>query len=141
MSIFYACNRVELSFKYNLISTVGLLIGLAVAIPRGLEAATIVGLLVSVYSVVPFMAGLQLAGLSRRHAWGVLGPPTIASAVMWVAIALARPLLKQTADAPIALLIIHIAIGLAVYCITLQLLSRRYFLDFREVLSRLLAKS
>jgi PST family polysaccharide transporter len=138
--LFNACNRVGLSFMYNLVSTAMTIAAIWVAAPHGIDAVAWAILLVTPFGIVVFRVALGLVGLDLRHVWHVLGPPCLASTAMWVAIAAARPVSSELTSHVGALLALHVALGASTYSVALHLLSRRYASDFRDVVLRLLAR-
>ncbi len=139
--LFYASDRVGLAFRYNLVGTVLLVTGVMLALPHGIDAVAIAVAVASLYSLVRFHAGLALIGLGLRHMAQVLGPPTLAALVMWLAIAGLRQVSVGWSTNPGVLLPLHVAAGAVIYLVTLHLISRDYLQDFRQAAAMMLNRS
>lgn len=138
--LFNASNRVGLALKYNVISTALMLMGVALTLQYGVDTVAKAVAFASLYPMVVFRLGLGLIGLDFRHMLLMLGPPAVASLVMWVAIASIRPFTEGTFIHSGTLLICHIGAGGLIYVSMLYLLSRQHLQDFKEVLGKLLTK-
>ena len=136
--LFYATDRGALAMKYNAIGTVLTVAGVLVAMPHGLEAVALAVALASLYTLVGFVVAFSLIELRWRSVLQVLGPPFLASLVMWVATALLRRI--DWVAAPSVLLLGHVAVGAVVYLVGLHLLSRQYLQDVLQVKALLLRR-
>lgn len=138
--IFNAKNHVWLALKYNIVGTILMVAGVALALPYGVDAVAVAVALYSLFSLVTFHAGLRLIGLGIRHVAKILGPPAVAALIMWLTIRHARPLISAWTDHLGILLPAHIALGAVVYVSTLHLISREYFSDFAELARKFLKR-
>lgn len=136
-----ASNRVGLALKYNVITTALTVTGIALTLQYGIDTVAKAVAFASLYLMVAFRVSLGLIGLDLRHMLRMLGPPAVASLVMWVAIASTRPFTEGTFIHPGALLACHIGAGGLIYIAVLYLLSRQHLQDFKEVAGKLLHKS
>lgn len=138
--LFNANNRVSLALKYNVVGTAMMMIGIWLALPYGLEtvATTVAG--ITLYNLLPFRAALGLIGLKGRHVGQILGPPFLASFLLWLCIAILRPYSFSWLANPGAVLALHVFVGGAVYLIALHMLSRQYLVDFKDAIGRFLPR-
>lgn len=138
--LFNANNRISLALKYNVVGTAMMMIGIWLALPYGLEtvATTVAG--ITLYNLLPFRAALGLIGLKSRHVGHILGPPFLASFLLWLFIAVLRPYSFSWFSNPGAVLALHVFAGGAVYLIALHMLSGQYFADFKDAIRRLLSR-
>jgi len=128
--LFNANNKVGLALRYNSIGTALLIGGVLLAMPYGIEAVAASVALTSLYSLVSFRAAFGLIGLGMRDVLNVLARPMVAATAMWL---LTEAFRQWQLDLPVAgLLAIQVALGAAVYTLTLHLLSRQYWLDFSQ---------
>lgn len=135
--LFNASNRVGLALRYNLIGTALLIVGVMLAMPHGIDAVAITVALTSLYSLVSFRAAFSLIGLNLRHMLQVIGPPTVASLVMWLTTVGLRQLSVGWSTHAAVLLPLHVAAGAVIYLATLHLLSRQYLGDLRQAAATL----
>jgi PST family polysaccharide transporter len=138
--LFNANSRVSLGLKYDAISTTMMVIGIWFAMPYGTTAVTMVIVVTSLYRLLPFRAALGLIGLQNRHVGQILGPPFLASLLLWLSITILRPYSFSWLANPGALLALHVFAGGAVYLIALHMLSRQYLVDFKDVIGRFLPR-
>jgi O-antigen/teichoic acid export membrane protein len=138
--IFNACNRVELGLKFGALGTALLVLGIWISAARGIEAVAFAVVLVSLYGLVPFVVALRLIGLGLRQAWQILGPPALASSVMWLGVTALRGLSSEWMSSNAGSLILHVGVGALVYPAVLHLLSRQYVQEFRDVAGRILSR-
>lgn len=138
--LFNACDRVALALKYNIIGSALMAVAVFIALPHGLNVVAAAIVLVTLYSVLTFRVALGLIGLGGAAVWEILGPPAIASALMWAAVAALRPASAGVFAAPAALLLCHAAIAGLVYVAALHLLSRQYLRDFMQLADQLLKR-
>lgn len=136
--LFNSRNRVGLSFRYNLVGTLVTVIAIVVALPYGINAVTGAVALSSLYALVGFRVGIGLIGLRARHVMLILGPPTLAATVMWLAILVIRSHSVDQFDTPVLVLAVHVVLGILVYVVALHAISRAYINDFLELGRRLL---
>lgn len=136
--LFNSRNRVGLSFRYNLVGTLVTVIAIVVALPYGINAVTGAVALSSLYALVGFRVGIGLIGLRARHVMLILGPPTLAATVMWLAILVIRSHSVDQFDTPVLVLAVHVFLGILVYVFALHAISRAYINDFLELGRRLL---
>ncbi|MBL8349605.1 MAG: lipopolysaccharide biosynthesis protein [Burkholderiaceae bacterium] len=137
--LFNSNNRVVLAFRYNAVGTALLVAGVLLTMPYGIEAVGIAVAMSSLYSVVTLRAAFGLIGLGTRHVLQVLGPPAVASGVMWLAIASIRAM--DWNSAPSVMLGVQVASGSIVYLLTLHILSRQYLNDLRQARGPFLSRS
>jgi len=79
--------------------------------------------------------------LGVRHVMLILGPPTAAAVIMWLAIWAIRPYSVTWLDVPALLLAAHVLFGVFVYAVALHTASRQYFADFVDLGKRLIKRS
>lgn len=139
--LFNASDRVGLAFRYNLVGTALTVGGVVLALPQGVEAVAIAVAITSLYSLVSFRAGFALIGLGLGHMAQVLGPPTLAALVMWLATVGLRQMMVGWGMHSGVLLALAVATGGTIYLLTLHLLSRQYLHDFRQAASTMLKPS
>lgn len=135
--IFNASDRVGLSLRYNAISSVMLVSAVLLTMPHGIEAvaAAVVG--VSLYSLVPFRIALGLIGLGWRAVVAIIGPPAVASVVLWLVVIGMRSWLEPMAlNASVGLLLLGCC-GLLSYTAALMLISRDYVAEVGRVAAKL----
>jgi PST family polysaccharide transporter len=128
--LFNANDRVALAFRYNLIAAMLLIGGVMLAMPYGIDMVAAAVAVASLYSLVIMRAACGLIGLKTRHVLQMLGPPALASFVMWLTTAALRQIGWSTQ--PLLLLPAHVIAGGCVYVAVLHLLSRQYLRDFRH---------
>ncbi|PLW81518.1 lipopolysaccharide biosynthesis protein [Kineobactrum sediminis] len=140
--VFNAMNRVGLALKYNLFGTMLVVTGIVIALPYGLEAVSIAIAITSLYSVVTFRIGLGLIGLRSRHLWKILGPPAVASILMWISISIFRGLSHDWSwpYTQAHLLVAHMLLGVFIYSIFLNVISFQYFKDFKILATKILGR-
>ena len=131
--LFIVKNYAVQGLKYSALNTVTMVGAVLCALPLGIQAVATAVAIASLFSLVIFRVGLGLVGLRIRHVFQVLGRPTIASSVMWVAIAAMRPFSTGWVSHSATLLAIHVLFGAIVYAVFLHLLSRQYLRDFIEI--------
>jgi len=131
--IFNASDRVGLAFRYNLIGSALLMVGVFVALPWGIEGVAIAVALTSTYSLVILHAAFRLLGLTWRDMVAVLGPPTLAASAMWL-VTFGLRQLEWTA-LPAAALAGHVLVGALVYLVCLLLVSRRLWGDLQAAIA------
>ena len=139
--VFYANDRVGLALRYNVIGTALMVAGVVVTLQHGINAVAAAVAVTSFYSLVPYRAGLMLIGINFRQMLQMLGLPALAAMLMWLAIAVVRPFSSGLLSHVSALLAFHVVAGALVYTVTLHLLSRQYFRDFKDLFRKLLRKS
>lgn len=139
--LFHANNRVGLALRYNLIGTLLSVTGVLLALPYGVDAVATAVAVTSLYALVSFRVGFSLIGLGKRHMSQVLGPPTLSALVMWLTTFGFRQVSINWGLNISMLLLLHIVIGGTVYLLTLHLLSRQYFKDFRQLLATALPRT
>lgn len=122
--IFNAKNRVGLSLCYNAALTVGLAIVVVVALPYGIGTVTAAVAAHSLLSLLVCHAAFRLIGLGWSHLGGVLCPPAVAGAVLWLATDGLRAL--SWVDTAGLRLLIQALTGAAIYAVALMALSRAY---------------
>ena len=103
--MFNSRDRVGLSFRYNLVGTFITVVAIVIALPYGINAVTGAVALSSLYTLVSFRVGIGLIGLRTRHVMVILGPPTLAATVMWLAILAIRSYSVDALDVPVLLLL------------------------------------
>jgi PST family polysaccharide transporter len=138
--LFNANNRVGLALRYNVIGTTLLVAGVVIAMPYGIDVVAVTVAVTSLYSLVGFRAGFGLIGLGWQHMLTVLGPPTLAASVMWLATLGLREVSAAWNVHLSVLLLAHVGLGAAIYALSLHLISNQYLHDFREALSTLLKR-
>ena len=138
--LFNSRDRVGLSFRYNLIGTFITVVAILIALPYGINAVSAAVALSTLYTLVSFRVGLGLIGLGTRHVLTILGPPSTAAAIMWMAIWAVRPYCAAWLDVPALALAAHVMFGVFVYAIALHTVSRQYFADFVDLGKRLLKR-
>ena len=136
--LFNSRDRVGLSFRYNLVGTFITVVAIVIALPYGINAVTGAVALSSLYTLVSFRVGIGLIGLRTRHVMVILGPPTLAATVMWLAILAIRSYSVDAFDVPVLLLAVHVLFGVVVYIVALHAISRTYFADFLDLGKRFL---
>ena len=138
--LFNSRDRVGLSFRFNLVGTIIMVAMIVIALPYGIIAVTGAVALSTLYTLVSFRVGIGLIGLRTRHVMVILGPPTLAAMVMWLAIIAIRTYSVDLFDAPVLVLGLHILFGMVVYAIALHAISRTYFTDFLDLGKRLIKR-
>ncbi len=138
--LFNASDRVGLALRYNLAGTVLTVAGIMLAVPYGVQTVAVAAAITSLYSLVSFRAGFLLIGLSTRHMAQVLGPPTVAALIMWLATAGLHQLIEAWRMHTSLLLLLQVVAGSAIYLAALHLLSRVYWQDFRQTASVMLRR-
>ena len=138
--LFNSRDRVALSFRYFLVGTFLTVLAIIIAIPYGINAVSGAVALSSLYTLVGFRAGIGLIGLGVRHVLIILGPPTVAAVVMWLAIWAIRPHSATWQASPVLVLLVHVLFGAAIYAIALHAISQKYFTDFVDIGKRLVRK-
>jgi PST family polysaccharide transporter len=139
--VFNAMNRVGLALKYNLVGTMLVVAGIVIALPYGLESVSIAIAITSLYSIVTFRVGLGLIGLRSRHLWTILGPPAVASIIMWISISIFRDLSHDWPYRQAYHLVAHTLLGAFIYSIFLNVISFQYFTDFKLLAAKILGRS
>lgn len=128
--IFNAGNRVGLALIYNTIGTSILTTAVIVTMREDIQTVANVIALTSLYSIVTLRAGFKLIGLGSVALISMLGAPVFASSAMWGAITALRVVASEWIASSALLLLLHVAVGAAVYCVVLLALSPSYFADF-----------
>lgn len=129
--LFNAHDRVSLALRYNVLGTLLLIVGVYFALPWGIDGVAVAMAGASFYALVPLRRAFALIDLNARDITSVLGPPTLASAVMWLAIeSLAR---WGGPSSPALGLFAHVVAGALTYLLVLHLISRRYLQDLLQV--------
>lgn len=139
--IFNACDRVGLGLKYYSLGVALTIFGIWLTMPYGIEAVSASGLVVALYSLVPFRAALALIGLRVRHVGRILGPPLLASGGMWLSIAAFRTISSTLTSSSAVLLAMHVGLGVIVYVVLLIVVSRQYVQEFRDLALRLIRRA
>ena len=135
--IFNATNRVELSFKYYLISTVIAVAFMLVGSHWGLIGVSWSRLALAFVALVFFRIALGLVNMRSRHIWQIMGGPCIAACVMWGLIGLARePVVSWTATRPLQLAVL-IGLGVVIYVLTCLLVAPAHVRDAKDVMNKL----
>ena len=138
--LFNSRDRVGLSFRYNLVGTFITVVAIVIALPYGITAVSAAVALSSLYMLVGFHAGIGLVGLGIRHVLIILGSPTVAAVIMWLAIWAVRPYSASWLASPVLVLLVHVLFGVLVYIVALHATSRKYFADFVDLGKRLLRR-
>src|SRR5690606_3547751 len=94
-SLFYACDRVGLSLRYNIIGTTVMICAVVLAVPYGINAVAAAMTVASLYWLVAFRVGISLIGLRVKDAFVMLGPATAASVVMWISLSALRGRMQE----------------------------------------------
>lgn len=136
-ALFSACNRVELSLRYNVIGTLAMVSAVTLSLPYGVNAVAASMAAASLYWLVIFRAGIGLIGLGTTDACAILAPPTLASAAMWLAVVATRNWTDGWFP-PNWTLLPHAIAGAAVYVATLSVIAPSCLRDFLVVLERVL---
>lgn len=139
--VFNANDRVALSLKYNVLGTILMVSGVLLTLEHGVDAVATAVAVTSLYSLVTFRVGMKLVGMTWHQTLQMLVPPFAAATVMWLTIATVRVFSSALTSHAAFLLAIHVVIGALVYALTLHLLSRHYYQDFKELFRKLLRKS
>ena len=134
--LFNAHDRVALALRYNIVGTSLLMVGIWLSLPYGISAVATVVMLMSLYSLFPFVAALRLVGLGRLHAARILLPPALASGCFWIAVALARPYAQSWMTGAAALLTLGSLLSLTLYVVVMHAISRDYYVELRALLTR-----
>ncbi len=135
--ILNACDRVGLAFKQNLVGTALMLGGILLVVRSGIVYVGFVIAALSAYWLVAFVLAFRLIGLGPRSVAGVLLPPFVVAACMYLAIEVARHLIGEQVQAPVMRLVVLALIGAAVYTGVLLLSSRQYLDDILSFLRRM----
>lgn len=135
-----AHDKVPQAFKYQLIGTILMVMGLAISMPFGLVAVAGTQLLISFYALAPYRFALSLVGMGRKDAVAMLGPAVIACGFMALAVELLRPVTSAFFDLPAVLLLVHSSIAALVYLVSLHIASPTYWADAKDILQRVRAR-
>ncbi len=135
--IFNATNRVELSFKLYLISTIIAAVFMLVGSYWGLMGVSWSRLAIAAVGLVFFRIALGLVNMNVTHLWQIMGGPTIAAGLMWGLIGIVRhPLNDWTADQVIQLPLL-VGFGVIAYVAASLVLSRAHVRDAIDAASKL----
>ena len=139
--LFNSQDRVGLALRYSIVGSVIMVIAIVAASPWGVEAVAGAVALSSLYSLVGYHAGLRLINLGWPALWSMLGPPAVASAIMWLTIEGARNVLAGHISHVSIGLAIYVALGAVVYALTVVIISRSLLDDLKSVLAKLVRPS
>lgn len=139
--IFNATNRVELSFKLYLVSTVIGVVFMLAGSYWGLMGVSWSRLAMTVVGLVFFRIALGLVNMHSRHILQILGGPSIAAVLMWWLIGMARESVHAWTTDRGAQLGILVVLGVAIYMATSLVASRAHVNGAKEVAFKLLRKA
>lgn len=133
--LFNANNRVGLALRYNVLSTLLLILAVLVTIPMGTSAVAAGVALSSLYALIPFRAALGLIGLGWQTMSHILLAPALASGGLWLATFSFRQLGWIERDG--LMLLANVGLGALTYLFALHWLDRQFWPEFRQALDRL----
>ena len=140
--IFNATNRVGLSFKLFLASTLITIALMLYGSQWGLMGVAWSRLALAGVGLVFFRISLGLVGMRTRHIWQIMGPPSIAAGAMWWLIGLLRDWVQsQVTSNASAQLGCLIGLGAAAYLSASLVLSAQHMRDARVAVSKLRGES
>lgn len=135
--IFNATDRVGLSLRLNIISTVVFVASIAIGNHWGLVGVAYGLLLNAAISIVMFRIALGLIELSTKHLWAMMGWPLLASAAMFAVIAIVRPLMPEAISGVANRLVVLVVTGVGVYSALIFIFARSHLFDMLTALSHL----
>ena len=138
--VFQAANRVDLSLKLNLVSTLVLALLLIVVIPWGLQGFAVAYVVNSVFSLIMLSVSAKLVSIGARELAYMLAPPIVAALIMLMAVIGVRNMIEHMVFDVFAQFVILTLVGALAYCLCIFLIARRHWGDVRDVISRILAK-
>lgn len=138
--IFNATNRVALSFKLYLITTVLSLVLIVVGAQWGLIGIAWSRLAVAILGLFMFRISIGFINMNTSHMWKILGSPTVAAAAMWFLIEIARVWLRDEVGSLPLQLAALIFIGMLAYALFSLLISQSHVKDAKEVFYKLRRK-
>ena len=138
--VFQAANRVDLSLKLTLSSTVILALSLVLALPWGLWGFAVVYVINSFFALIILGVAAQLAQIDKRELAAMLLPPLAAALLMFAAVTLVRGLTVTAVPGAFARFAILAAIGALTYGLGIFMFARQHRDDVRDVISRFRAK-
>ncbi|GHU08806.1 lipopolysaccharide biosynthesis protein [Betaproteobacteria bacterium] len=136
--IFNSQNKVSLSFKYNVMGTLILVISIFVALPFGLKFVAAAISINALFSVLLLWVSLRLIGLGFRAILHILLCPTAASLAMWICIVLLRNQIQPDTLNIVLQLLLTVVLGALVYGITLITISRQSRQDIKTLAGKFL---
>lgn len=138
--VFQAANRVDLSLKLTLASTLILALSLVLALPWGLWGFAIVYALNSLFALIILGVAAQLARIDKRELAAMLLPPLVAALLMFAAVTMVRGLTVAAVPGTFGRFAILAATGALTYGLGILLIARQHRGDVRDVISRFRAK-
>ena len=138
--VFQAMNRVELSLKLSLASTLLLAFLLIAASPWGLQGFALAYAANSLFMLVILAVSARLVGIGIRELCGALAPPLVAAMLMYAAVIAMRWQIEAADLGAGWRFVVFTLTGIFVYCLGISLIARRHLGDVRDVISRILAK-
>lgn len=139
--IFNATNRIGLSFQLFFVSTLLTVLFMLFGSQWGLMGIAWSRLALSIIGLVFFRISLGLVKLHTRHIWQIMGPPCIASALMWWLLGMCRDWVHTWSSSTTAQLGYLIGLGIAFYVATSLVISKTHVVDAKEVVSKLRRKA
>jgi len=140
--LFNATDQVSLALRYNAFGTALFIGAVMLAMPLGIDAVAIAVVLSSLYALVSFRAAFALIGLTGRHIGQVLGIPTLAALVMWLATTFGfQPIGNAISTHTSLQLLFQVSAGGVTYLAILHVFSGQYLIDFRQAVFSMLRRS
>lgn len=134
--IFNATNRLGLSFRLYLANTIICLGAIVVGSLWGLTGAAYAVLFGTGVALVFFRISIGLVGMDTRDLGRILGAPTVASVLMFVAVAVVRVPVLALTDSIALHMIILVTAGVAAYVFSILLIAPAYLGDLRDLLTK-----
>ena len=144
--VFQSANRVDLSLKLSLASTLILAFSLLLASPWGLSGFAVAYAVNSLFALIILGVSARLVNIDKRELTAMLAPPLAVALVMFAVVTAVRGYLVDAAPGldpspgVFARFAILVAVGALTYGLGILLIARQHCGDVRNVISRFRAR-
>lgn len=138
--IFQATNRIDLSLKLSVASTLILGVSVVLAIPWGLLGFAVAYAVNSLFVLIVLGVSAKLVKIENRELASMLMPPLAAALIMFAGVAMVRVAIEGGAPALFLRFATLTISGALIYCLGVFLLGRQHVGDLRDVISHFWAK-
>ena len=138
--IFQATNRIDLSLKLSVASTLILGVSVVLAIPWGLLGFAVAYAVNSLFVLIVLGVSAKLVKIENRELASMLMPPLAAALIMFAGVAMVRVAIEAGSPGLFLRFAGLTISGALIYCLSVFLLGRQHVGDLRDVISHFRAK-
>ena len=138
--VFQATNRVDLSLKLSLVSTLILAALLLLASPWGLWGFVAVYVVNALFALIVLGVSAKLVNIDTRELASMLAPPLVAALIMFAMLALVRWLIADVVPGLFPRFAILTICGVSAYGLSIYFIAAHHCGDVRDLIARIRAK-